>query len=290
MTITVNTQARDSGSLVPKEDARLTTPRSVDRTLFGPAPPKRAFDEIIAQVRALIQSGDLSVGDRLPPERTLAEQFSVSRNTVREALRMLEIAGLVRLKRGASGGAFITGADETVVANSMFDALQVTDFSLADVIEMLQGMSSMAAVAACERMTDDDLAAIDMNVRLASEMTNAGRWDEKMQVHLEFHNLLSEATGNPILVLMMRTLLDIVKRVIVKVGPTQDDTILHSRWRLVSALRQRDSEAAVKELQHYFTHLHKMWLSGTYRGALPPREETQEAVAKALENSSASSA
>jgi GntR family transcriptional regulator, transcriptional repressor for pyruvate dehydrogenase complex len=252
---------------VANENPSLTTPKSADRALFRPAPPKRAFDEIIAQIRELIQSGDLSVGDRLPSERALAEQFSVSRNTVREALRMLEISGLVRLKRGASGGAFITGADATVVANSMFDALQLSDFSLADVTETLEGMSSMAAQAACERMTDEDLAAIDKNLELAAAMTKEGRWDEKMRVHLDFHNLLAEATGNPILVLMMRTLLDVVGRVIVEVGPTQDDTILRSRRRLVKALHRRDADAAVKELHHYFTHLHKMWLSGTYRGA-----------------------
>lgn len=248
-------------------------PKSADRSLFRPAAPRRAFDEIIAQIRGLIQSGDLTVGDRLPSERALAEQFSVSRNTVREALRMLEIAGLIRLKRGATGGAFIAGADVTVAANSLFDALQVSDFSLADVTQTLLGMSSMAAEAACLRMTEEDLAAMDANLETAAAMTEAGQWEEKMRVHLEFHDLLAQASGNAILVLMMRTLLEVVGRLVIQVGPTQDDTILRARRRLLKALHERDAAAATKELKSYFDHLHKMWLSGNYRGARIPAGE-----------------
>src|SRR5207249_7052714 len=63
----------------------------------------RAFEEIAEQIRAELSAGRLQVGSKLPPERALAEQFGVSRNTLREALRSLEHAGLIRLQKGATG-------------------------------------------------------------------------------------------------------------------------------------------------------------------------------------------
>lgn len=234
---------------------------------FKPAQARRAFDEIIDQIRALIQAGELRPGDRLPSERTLADQFAVSRNTVREALRMLEIAGLVTLKRGATGGSFIAGGDPMVVASSLSDALHLTDISLADVTETLQGISSMAATIACERMTDEDLENMRRNLNRATEMTQAKEWEDKVEVHLEFHVLLAEATGNPLLVLIMRSLTDVVGKVVHQVGATQDDSILRYRRALIRALEARDPDAATKALGKYFDRLHRMWLAGDYDGA-----------------------
>ena len=68
----------------------------------------RAFEEIAGQIRAELAAGRLKVGSRLPSERALSEQFGVSRNTLREALRSLEHGGLIRLQKGAAGGAFIS--------------------------------------------------------------------------------------------------------------------------------------------------------------------------------------
>jgi len=254
---------------------RAGAPRSgapVDSTadsgiVFQPAPPRRTFEAIIGQVRALIVDGRLRPGDRLPSERALAEQFEVSRSTVREALRMLEISGIITLKRGHTGGSFIAAGDASVVANSLTDALRLTDFTLADVRDTLQGLACMAAVAACERMTDADLAKLDANVREAAQLTHAGQWEAKVTTHLEFHRLLAEATGNPILVLMMRALLEVVAKVTISQGPTRDDTIVRARRTLLKALHARDSDAAVRELARYFDQVHRMWLSGAYEGS-----------------------
>jgi GntR family transcriptional repressor for pyruvate dehydrogenase complex len=251
----------------PDRSATGGSAPAVSAIVFAPAPPQRTFDAIIKQVRAMIEDGRLRPGDRLPAERALAEQFAVSRNTVREALRMLEISGLITLKRGHTGGSFIAAGNPSVVANSLADALQLTDFSLADVTGTLRGLSSMAAIAACERMTEDDLARLDANVAEAAELTRAGQWTEKVAIHLEFHRLLAEATGNPILVLIMRSLLEVVGKVTISQGPTRDDTIVASRRALLDALHARDSDAAVRELAAYFDQVHAMWRDGVYEGS-----------------------
>jgi GntR family transcriptional regulator, transcriptional repressor for pyruvate dehydrogenase complex len=249
--------------------AQRSRPERAPAVVFQPARPRRAFDEIIGQIKAMIENGTLQPGDRLPSERALAEQFAVSRNTVREALRMLEIAGLVRLKRGASGGSFISAPSSSLTADTLSNALQLTDFSLANLVETLCDLSSITAATAIERMSEDDLAKLEDNVRRAAELTEAGEWDEKMRVHLEFYAIMAEATENPVLVLMVRTLLDVTEKLILRVGITHDDSIVRSRRALLKALRARDSDAALAELARHFTKLHRMWLSGSYNGGRP---------------------
>lgn len=251
------------------EPGEATAPKRGRGMVFRPARPRRAFDEIIGQIKEMISDGTLVPGDRLPSERALAEQFAVSRNTVREALRMLEIAGLVQLKRGASGGSFITAPSASLTQGALSDALEVTDFSLANLVETLRDLCSITAAAAIERMSEDDLDKLEDNVRRAAELTQAGEWDEKMRVHLEFYALMAEATGNPVHVLIVRTLLDVTEKVILRVGVTHDDSIVRSRRALLKALRARDSGAALAELARHFTKLHKMWLSGSYSGGRP---------------------
>ncbi|MGW1025674.1 FadR/GntR family transcriptional regulator [Streptomyces sp. NPDC002577] len=257
----------DGNSMSINPVSTPSAPAESGGLLFRPARPRRAFDEIITQIRALIQQGKLNPGDRLPAERALAEQFSVSRNTVREALRMLEISGLVVLKRGAAGGAFIAEGDSSLVAKSLSDALQLTDFSIADVTETLRGLSSVVTRAACRRMTDADLERLAANVALAEKLTQEQQWERKVGVHLQFHAILAEATGNPVLVLLTNTLFEVVGEVILQVGPTQDDSIIRSRRRVMRSLRKRDADAAIAELERYFERLHLLWLRGDYRGA-----------------------
>ena len=71
---------------------------------FGPVRTRRVFEDICDQIRGQVLGGILRPGDKLPAERELAEQFGVSRTAVREALRSLEIAGVVKLQKGVKGG------------------------------------------------------------------------------------------------------------------------------------------------------------------------------------------
>ena len=80
-------------------------PRDAVGNKFNQIHTSRNFEEVTAQIRRMLVAGDLKPGDRLPAERDLAVQLGVSRNSVREAFRALEIGGLIRLQKGASGGA-----------------------------------------------------------------------------------------------------------------------------------------------------------------------------------------
>jgi DNA-binding GntR family transcriptional regulator len=85
----------------------------------------RSFEEVVEQVRAAIASRSIEAGERLPSERELAEQFGVSRATLREALRALEALGLLEIRPGAHGGAFATAPDDEWLTGTMASLLSM---------------------------------------------------------------------------------------------------------------------------------------------------------------------
>jgi GntR family transcriptional repressor for pyruvate dehydrogenase complex len=227
---------------------------------FRPARPRRAFEEILEQIRGKLRNGELRPGDRLPTERDMADQFAVGRNTVREALRMLEITGLIELRRGAAGGAFIAQADPARFATSMSDMLELSGFTLADITEARRWVEAVVVRVACERADDELIARLEANVAEASRLAESGQFELRATVNIEFHTILAEATGNPVMIALMHSLLGAMLSLILNVGSPMDAaTVLASRRRFLDALRRRDAVTAVTEMDD---HLDRIWAFG----------------------------
>src|ERR1044072_664033 len=103
--------------------------------LFAPISGARASSSIADQIRQASGTGRLAQGERLPPERELAEQFGVSRVTVRDALRALEAMGLIEVRVGARGGAFVTVPSGAVMGQTMSDMMMMSALTPEDVVE-----------------------------------------------------------------------------------------------------------------------------------------------------------
>src|SRR3982751_6174688 len=125
--------------------------------LFAPVSIARASSSIADQVRQAILTGKLDQGDRLPPERELAEQFGVSRVTVRDALRALEAMGLIEVRVGARGGAFVTVPTGSLVGQTMSDMMMMSAITPEDIVEARLVVEVGAGTAACARATEDDI-------------------------------------------------------------------------------------------------------------------------------------
>src|ERR1700761_1374071 len=104
--------------------------------LLNPVTARRISELIVDQVRTLIHEGKLTPGDRLPPEREMCDRFGVSRVTVREALRVLEANGLVEIRGGAHGGAFVSKPTSDKVRSSIVDLLTLSSVTASDVTEV----------------------------------------------------------------------------------------------------------------------------------------------------------
>ena len=226
---------------------------------FAPVRTERTFEIIANKVRDQIRDGKLRTGDKLPPERELAQQFGTSRNAVREALRSLEHAGLISLHKGAHGGAFITDGDPSAVAQSMEDLMYLGGIALADVTESRLSIETAIVEFAATKGTTADFDRLDQNIDQVEELTQARDMEAKTDLNIEFHVLLAEATGNPVLVLMMRTLMDLLRAVHRPITAEDTVDIIKSRRRFMQLLRNREVAPATAEMKDHLSRLHELF-------------------------------
>src|SRR3954470_3194386 len=158
-----------------------------DEDMFAPITVARASSAIADQIRAAIVGGKLTAGERLSPERELAEQFGVSRVTVRDALRSLEAMGLIEVRVGARGGAFVTAPTGSKVAQAMSDMMMMAVISPEDIVESRLIVELGTVTLACARATDEDLAALRTLSERGKQALASGTYTRELS--WEFHSL-----------------------------------------------------------------------------------------------------
>lgn len=229
--------------------------------VFRPIKSQRAFEEIATQIRAQLAEGKLRVGNRLPSERALSEQFGVSRNTLREALRSLEHSGLVRLQKGATGGAFITEATGETIATGLLDMFHSGSILPAQLTEARIWLESIVVREACQRAVPNDIENLRENVRQAEEANAQGDLGKRAEANLEFHRILARMTGNPVMVIVMDSVLSVLRHFVQTIGPYENSFVLPSRKRFIKMMEARDAEGAVAEMEASLKRLQRSYLS-----------------------------
>lgn len=224
---------------------------------FSAIAPTRAVDEISAQVREMIAGGRLKPGDRLPSERDLSTRLGVSRNTLREALRALEHAGIVEMRKGATGGAFVRFGSSGVIVSGMRDLYHLGAITPEQLTEARVWLSEVVVRVACERATDEDFAALEANI---DAVAKAAEFDERARHNRQFHVILAQATRNPILVITMEGIVEVFAQFIAQIGPSDNSFILPSRRRFMKHLRARDATAAVAEMTKALARLQTKYM------------------------------
>jgi GntR family transcriptional repressor for pyruvate dehydrogenase complex len=220
--------------------------------LFAPVSVARASSSIADQIRQAIVTGRLAEGERLPPERELAEQFGVSRVTVRDALRALEAMGLIEVRVGARGGAFVTAPTGSIVGQTMSDMMMMSAVTPEDIVEARLVVELGTVTLACSRATEEDLAALgelaERSIKsLASKTyTRELSWD--------FHALVAKAAHNAAiegLTSSFRSSLS-MHPIRTREGAKAHALSVEEHERILSAIELRDGAGARREMA---THL-----------------------------------
>jgi DNA-binding FadR family transcriptional regulator len=213
--------------------------------LFSAVSVGRVSQVIVDQIRALIRQGRLKPGDRLPPERDLCERFGVSRVTVREALRVLEAGGLIEVRVGARGGAFVTSPTNARLGEGLADLLQLSPLTAVEVTEARRVFELGIVPLVVERATEEDLVALE---RLCEEQQTA--LDEQrytMEMSAEFHVRVAASTHNKAVEMIVHSfhgpLLMSLKEA-QTVEPLMGHRGTHEHLEYVHAIRRRDVDEA----------------------------------------------
>lgn len=246
----------------PRRDQVRDDSRTPGRVEFQRIKTPRAFEEIADQIRKELSNRRLRAGDRLPAERALAGQFGVSRNTLREALRSLENSGLLRLQKGATGGAFVRDSTGDAIVTGLRDMFHLGAIQPEHLTEARVLIESIAVRTACERATPEDLEALNANIASAERAAREkiGFYDQAA-IHLDFHRILARATKNPVMVIVMEALLDVMQHFIRAIGQKRNPWVLPSRRRFMKYFEAGESDAAVAEMEQHLERLNRYYLA-----------------------------
>jgi GntR family transcriptional repressor for pyruvate dehydrogenase complex len=172
--------------------------------VFRPIKTTRIADNVFQQIKASIERGDFKIGDKLPGERTLAEQFSVNRAGVREALRVLEAVGMVEVRHGL--GCYAVRDTVTQDAPSIWVPwLSVHRDDVLALLDVRESLETKAASLAAEMITDDELTALKA---LLDQMSVAADDPEMTtealsSLDVRFHDMIARASKNKFLIQLL---------------------------------------------------------------------------------------
>jgi len=216
--------------------------------MYQPIQSERLYERIVDQIESRIVAGDLKVGDQLPAERELAEQFAVSRTAVREAIKALREKGLVEIRLGR--GTFVTNSATGAVRHSLGLLLKIENgfIKLTEVREILE--PEIAALAAT-RITEENIAAMTEAVEtMETALDNA---EVFVEADLDFHLALAEATQNPIIPALMDSIIDLLREQRKQTGYVEGGLARGQYYhkRILEAVIKGDSQAARQEMQDH---------------------------------------
>lgn len=176
--------------------------------LLRPARKEKLHEGIVAQVKNLIHSEKLGVGDKLPSERDLAKLFKVSRVVVRESLRSLEQSGLIEVRPGPTGGAYVAYNLHKPLFDAAHDLLKQGKLNLQYFFEARLAVECFTVRLAAQKTTPPDVAMLkELNQRLLDEIDDRTRLREN---NAAFHVAIADISGNPLLKLMIQSLLELL--------------------------------------------------------------------------------
>ncbi|MDD2899118.1 MAG: FadR/GntR family transcriptional regulator [Desulfuromonadaceae bacterium] len=222
---------------------------------FQPIKPKKVSTQIAEQIRSSILSGEFAPGDKLPPERELAEMFGVSRPSVREALNVLASSGLVMSYQG--GGTVVLSLVETSSANSLSELIRVQQDRALDVIEVRKCMESWTVWYAAQRALPDDVRRMEEIIEGMKQNLVVKQPSEDLDANL--HIVIARATHNIVWLHLMQSLFDAMKEfqqsVWRAVYLTQEDhqLLFEHHNSIVQAIKAKDPQTARDAMVHHLT-------------------------------------
>jgi GntR family transcriptional repressor for pyruvate dehydrogenase complex len=225
---------------------------------FRPLKHRRLSGMIEDSIKDMILTGQISVGSKLPTEKSLAEQFGVSVVTVREALRGLEAIGIVAKKRGKGGGVFITRAESHVVKDAVQVFLSSGKFSAKHLNDVRRIIEPAMVRMATTEITAEELAEIETNIKYCVERLEKRKfvfssrdfWAIE-ESNVEFHRLIAKATHNPILTLTVDYVEDFLlsfKKSTLVPDIRFSQRVVKEHQAIYNALKAGDAEIAEKEM------------------------------------------
>ncbi|MFW5988353.1 MAG: FadR/GntR family transcriptional regulator, partial [bacterium] len=208
---------------------------------------EKIYERIVNQVTKKITIGELKPGDKLPSERELTELMNVSRSSLREAMKTLEMLGCVEIKHG--NGIFISDKRQDKLIKMMRNLMFEDKESIHNLFDIRKTLETQAVSWAAERGTEEEILSLEKEINRIKDNYNEVSKKDIQEHNNKFHYLIFAMSHNPVLIKMMDVLNDFINEIYPKTIeiPKRIDKSLNDHKKLLEKIKNRESEAA-KEL------------------------------------------
>lgn len=237
---------------------------STSKAVFTPIKGSRTFEEVSDQIKKLIFDGVFKPGDKLLPETELAQQFNVGRQSIREALRILELSGFITIQKGGGGGAVIKDTISSTISKLFLDAFQLEKISIEELTVARFEIEKIVLKYAIENADAADIKRLQENIQDARKKIEANI--NVIDENIQFHNLLAKASKNHLFVIVVEAVTTAIRYFMRRLEPDAEfsdneqwynENIIQSKNTLayhdeiLSAVIEKKLDKAVDTLENH---------------------------------------
>jgi len=230
-------------------EARIIT-RGV--AVFTPVKNTKVYEQVIEQIKYMITSGELKQGDKLPPERELVEKFQVSRTSIREALRALQIIGLIECRQG--GGNYIRDSFEDNLIEPLSLMFVLQNSKNIEILELRKILEIETARLAAEKISSDEIIRLG---EIIDEMKNSPIEEFNVKLDKEFHFIIAKASGNNLIISILKAVSSLMDSFIKEAREAiinkdeNKESLLEHHTNIYNALANHDAKKAEKVMKDH---------------------------------------
>jgi DNA-binding FadR family transcriptional regulator len=233
------------------QDAPADEPATAELGSRTGTPKQKAAVIVAKRIVARVERQRLGPGDKLPPERVMQEEYGVGRSTLREALRFLELQGVLSLKTGPGGGPIVRRPGSAHLATTLALTLQFEDAPFRVIVEARMALEPVMAGLAAPRISDDSLAQLRRSNEIMAD--SESDFDAFLEANQRFHDVIARASGNALFASVLEALVGILDGTAlgIQYPPQSRAVITAAHNEIYDKLVQRDAEAATAAMREH---------------------------------------
>ena len=210
------------------------------KTVFTPIKSPRTFEEVSNRIKKLIFDGVFKPGDKLPPEIEIAQQFNVGRQSIREALRILELSGFITIQKGGGGGAIIKDTISNTISELFLDAFQLERITIEELTIARFEIEKIVLKYTIENADKSDIESLQQNIQASREKIENN--NPAVDENIRFHKLLARASKNQLFVIVVEAVTAAIRHFLSGLGPDAE-TSDSEKWYNESMMNSKNTLA-----------------------------------------------
>lgn len=221
--------------------------------MFKPVKNMKVYEQVVDQIKEMVRIGQIKKGDKLPTERVMAEELQVSRTSIREAMRALEVVGLVESRQGA--GNYIREEFDDVLLEPLSIVFMLQNGTNKDIFELREVLELSTIFLSVMRISDEELKRLG---ELVGRFKTSRNEEENVKIDSEFHSIIVKAANNVLITNLLEVVSELVDKFITEgrrailSDERNKEKLLDFHEKIYLAIKNRDVYSAYKYMQEHF--------------------------------------